>query len=83
MATATEQIRTEEPVKNTFHNLVQTLNVKLDSAARYGLYQEDARKDGFDDCAELFGKLQESEREEIQGLVRCLQKHIGESGAGE
>ena len=83
MATATEQIRTEEPVKNTFHNLVQTLNVKLDSAARYGLYQEDARKDGFDDCADLFGKLQESEQKEIQGLVRCLQQHIGESGVGQ
>jgi len=83
MATATEQIRTEEPVKNTFHNLVQTLNVKLDSAARYGLYQDDAREDGFDDCAELFGKLQQSEQQEIQGLVRCLREHIGESGAGE
>ncbi len=83
MATATEQIRTEEPVKNTFHNLVQTLNVKLDSAARYSLYRDDARKDGFDDCAELFGKLQQTEQQEIQGLVRCLREHIGESGAGE
>jgi hypothetical protein len=83
MATATEQIRTEEPVKNTFHNLVQTLNVKLDSAARYRLYQEDARKDGFDDCAKLFGELQQSEQKEIQGLVRCLRQHIDESGAGE
>ena len=80
---ATEQIRGEEPVKNSIHNLVQTLSVKLDSAARYGLYQEDARKDGFDDCAELFGKLQQSEQQEIQGLVRCLREHIGESGAGE
>jgi hypothetical protein len=35
---ATEQIRGEEPVKNSIHNLVQTLSVKLDSAARYGLY---------------------------------------------
>jgi len=83
MAAGTEQIRAEEPVKNTFHNLVQTLNVKLDSAARYRLYQEDAREDGFDDCAELFGKLQQSEQQEIQGLVRCLREHIGESGAGE
>jgi hypothetical protein len=83
MASATEQIRTEEPVKNTFHNLVQSLNVKLDSAARYGLYQEDARKDGFDDCAELFAKLQQSEQQEIQSLVRCLRQHIDESGAGE
>jgi len=69
MATANEEIRTEQPVMNTFHNLVQTLNVKLDSAARYGLYQEDARKDGFDDCAELFGRLQESGQKEIQSLV--------------
>jgi hypothetical protein len=52
-------------------------------ATNYGLYQEDARNDGFDDCAELFGKLKQSEREEIQGLVRCLRQHIGESGAGE
>lgn len=83
MASGTEQIRAEAPVKNTFHNLVQTLNVKLDSAARYGLYQEDARKDGFDDCAELFGKLQQSEQQEIQGLIRCPQQHIGDSGAGQ
>lgn len=80
---ATEQIRTEEPVKNTVHNLVQTLSTKLDSAARYGLYNEDARKDGYDDCADLFAKLAERERTDIQGLVRCLEKHIGDSGAGE
>jgi hypothetical protein len=42
-ATGMERIRFEEPVKNTIHNLVQTLSVKLDSSARYGLYQEDAR----------------------------------------
>jgi rubrerythrin len=80
---ATEQIRTAQPVKNTVHNLVQTLSVKLDSAARYGLYQDDAKKDGFDDCAELFGKLAEAEAESIQGLVRCLEQHIGDSGMGE
>jgi rubrerythrin len=80
---AIEQIRTAQPVKNTVHNLVQTLNVKLDSAARYGLYQEDATGDGFDDCSELFGRLAEREQEDIQALVRCLKQHIDESGAGE
>lgn len=80
---ATEQIRKAEPVKNTVHNLVQTLSVKLDSAARYGLYQEDAKKDGFDDCANLFGRLAEREQEEIQGLMRCLKQHVDESEAGE
>jgi rubrerythrin len=80
---ASERIRTEEPVKNTIHNLVQTLSVKLDSASRYGLYQDDATKDGFEDCAELFAKMAETEQRDIEGLVRCLQRHIGESGAGE
>ncbi len=80
---ATEHVRTEEPVKNTVHNLVHTLSAKLDAAARYGLYQEDAKKDGFDDCAELFAELAEAEQRQIQGLVRCLKQHIGESGAGE
>ncbi len=80
---ATEQIRTEEPVKNTIHNLVHTLSAKLDTAARYGLYQEDAKKDGFENCAELFAEMAETEQRQIQGLVRCLRQHIGESAAGE
>ena len=78
-----EYIRTEEPVVNTIHNLVHTLSSKLDAAARYGLYQEEAKTDGFEDCADLFAKLAESEQRHIQGLVRCLKEHIAESGAGE
>ena len=75
-----EEIRTEEPVKNTVHNLIQTLSVKLDSSARYGLYQEDARKDGYEDCAEVFTRLAEQERDAIAQLLRCLRKHVGEGG---
>ena len=37
-----EVIREAGPVQNSVHNLIQTLSVKLDSAARYRLYQEDA-----------------------------------------
>jgi hypothetical protein len=76
--TGLEQIRTEQPVQNTIHNLIQTLSTKLDSAARYGLYQEDARKDGQDDCAKVFATLADREQESIRDLVQCLQKHIGE-----
>lgn len=75
---ATDQVRAEEPVKNTIHNLIQTLSVKLDSAARYGLYQDDARKDGFEDCAEVFARLDQQERDAIAELLRCLRKHVGE-----
>ena len=69
----------DKPVNNTIHNLVQTLSVKLDSAYRYGLYQEDAQKDGYDDCAELFGDISTREQETIQRLIRCLKDHIGDA----
>ena len=71
-----EQIRHAGPVQNSIHDLIQTLSVKLDSAARYGLYQEDAREDGFDDCAELFGRLAEQEQDAIHDLLSCLQDHL-------
>jgi rubrerythrin len=74
-----EKIRTEQPVKNTIHNLVQTLSIKLDSASRYSVYQEDAKKDGFDDCAKVFGRLAGQEQEMIDQLVTCLDKHIGDA----
>jgi rubrerythrin len=74
-----EKIRTEQPVKNTVHNLVQTLSIKLDSASRYTIYQEDAKKDGFDDCAKVWGRLAGQEQEMIDELVTCLEKHIGEA----
>jgi rubrerythrin len=76
-----ETIRTEQPVKNTVHNLVQTLSIKLDSAARYGLYVEDARKDGYDDCAQVFERMSEREQEMIRDLIDCLQKRLGEAQA--
>lgn len=74
-----EQIHTERPVTNTFHNLIQTLSVKIDSAARYGLYQADARDDGMDDCAELFGELARTEREQIDRLVGSLREHMADA----
>jgi hypothetical protein len=73
-----ERIRMDGPVKNTLHNVIQTLSVKLDSAARYGLYVEDARIDGYDDCAELFARLAEHERQAITDIKRCLADHIAD-----
>jgi rubrerythrin len=71
-----EEIREARPVQNSVHNLIQTLSVKLDSAARYGLYQEDAKEEGFDDCAALFGRLAEQERGAIDDLMGCLREHL-------
>ena len=77
----TEQIRTEQPVENTLHNLVQTLSIKLDSAARYGLYQDDARKDGAEECADVFARLAQQDQEAIRELMNCLQQRIGRARA--
>ena len=52
-----DRIRSDGPVENSLHDVIQTLSIKLDSAARYGLYSEDAHADGYEDCAELFGQL--------------------------
>jgi hypothetical protein len=71
-ASGLETIRTKGPVKNTIHNLIQTLSVKTSSAARYGLYEEDARKDGMENCAELFARLPAQEREAIRELMNRL-----------
>lgn len=68
--------------KKTIHNLGPTLSLELNSARR-GQHQDDAKKDGFDDCAERFGQLAKSEAKSIQGLVRCLDQHIGDSELGE
>ncbi|HEV2771820.1 MAG TPA: hypothetical protein VGV57_03175 [Thermoleophilaceae bacterium] len=69
--------QSESPVGNTVHNLVHTLSVKLDSAHRYGLYQEDAVREGHEDCAEVFADIAEQERDMIDRLVHCLQDRLG------
>jgi rubrerythrin len=76
-ATGLERIRTQRPVTNTVHNLIQTLSVKTSSAARYGLYQDDAHEDGMNDCADLFGRLGQQEEEAIGELLDCLREHVG------
>jgi hypothetical protein len=74
--TTIDEIRQARPVQNSLHDIIQTLSVKLDSAARYGLYQEDAREDGYEDCAELFARLAEQEQEAIRELMGCLRNHV-------
>ena len=71
----------ESPVGNTVHNLVHTLSVKLDSAHRYGLYQEDAVREGHEDCAQVFADIAEQEREMIDLLVGYLQDRLAGASA--
>jgi hypothetical protein len=78
-----EAIREARPVQNSIHDVIQTLSVKLDSAARYGLYQQDAHEDGYEDCAALFSRLADMEHEAISDLISCLRDHLPASvGSG-
>lgn len=76
MSMTLEQIHNERPVTNTFHNIIQCLSVKIDSAARYGLYADDAREDGMSDCADMFGELAAQERMQIDRLLGCPREHM-------
>ena len=73
-----DRIRHDGAVRNSLHDVIQTLSIKLDSAARYGLYTEDATADGYDDCAQLFTRLREQELRAIDELKGCLRDHIDE-----
>jgi rubrerythrin len=79
---ASEEIRREQPIQNTIHNLIQTLSVKLDSAARYGVYQEDASREGYEDVADFFVQLDTRELEDIRALLGLLKGHIGQADTG-
>jgi hypothetical protein len=76
-----EQIREARPVENSIHNVIQTLSVKLDSAARYGLYREDALEEGFVDIAELFDQLAKREEDAIDDLMSCLRNRLAAPAA--
>jgi hypothetical protein len=76
-----DAIREARPVQNSVHDIIQTLSVKLDSAARYGLYQQDAREDGFEDCVELFARLADHEQDAIEDLIGRLRDHLPTSVA--
>ena len=76
-----DQIREAQPVQNSIHDVIQTLSVKLDSAARYGLYQQDAREEGFDDLAELFDRLAKREQDAIGDLMSCLRDRLAAPAA--
>ena len=68
----------QEPVSNTLHNLIQTLSVKIDSAARYPTYQEDARSHGCKQCEDLFGRIAETDQQIIEELTGHLGAHLDE-----
>ena len=61
------------PVDNATYNLLQALVSKLEAIEAYAKY----RRDGDD---ELFGQLQQEERQHAQQLLQALRGRLGGDG---
>ena len=61
-------------VDNSTYNLLQALVSKLEAIEAYGKYQHDGD-------AELFGQLEQEERQHAQQLLQALRERLG-SGSG-
>lgn len=69
-----ETIRRTEPMQNVNHDLIQLLSVKLDSAARYELYKQDAK--GNPEVERLFDELLQEDLRHIQMLRTAIMTQI-------
>lgn len=69
-----ETIRRTEPMRNANHDLIQLLSVKLDSAARYELYKQDAK--GQPDLEQLFEDLYQEDLRHVQMLRKAIMAQI-------
>jgi hypothetical protein len=76
MSATMDQLRTAKPRSNMFHNLVHSLAIKLDSAARYDIYINDANQENCQQCVQLWQKCKDLEMQQIQLIEDELGKHF-------
>ena len=72
MSRSLEQIRSERDGIATTRNLVAVLNIKLELAGRYGMYEYEAGEENNDACAAAFAELAKQEREQVARLLQLL-----------
>ncbi len=75
MSTTMDQLRTSKPRSNMLHNLVHSLAIKLDSAARYDIYMSDANQEHCQGCTQLWQKCKDLEMQQINLIEAELAKH--------
>lgn len=76
MSATLDQLRASKPRSNMFHNLIHAMAIKLDSAARYSIYINDAEQESCHDCVEVWQKCRELEMQQIQLIERELNQHF-------
>jgi hypothetical protein len=64
------------PADHTLQNLLSVMNAKLDTSTRLIVYEYEATREGFHECASTFEALVEVERQSFEALVACLRAHL-------
>ncbi len=77
-----EKLRAEGPVSNVVHDLLQTLNEKIDAATRYGLYVENAEAESCAACVAIFRQCERHDRDDVARLLDHLRGHVSSVSAG-
>ena len=69
-------LRRRQPAEGTLKNLLGVLNAKLELCARLPVYEWEAGREGFDDCAAAFRDLAEAERQSCADTIDLLRTHL-------
>jgi hypothetical protein len=65
-----------QPFGTTLRNLLAVLNAKLELCAALPVYEWDADREGYDECAAAFRRLAEAERRSCTDLLDSLKEHL-------
>jgi hypothetical protein len=65
-----------QPADATLKNLLGALDAKLDFCARLAVFEWEADREGWSECANAFHRLAESERRTCSEVIECLREHL-------
>lgn len=70
------------PADRTLQNLLGLMSSKLELCSRLPIFEYEAANEGHEACATAFREMAEDERRSFTDLVRCLRRHLEETGIG-
>jgi len=71
-----EKIRQTQPMLNANYDLIHLLDERLQMAARYDLYIQDAKEGNCDHCVQLFQNLKDMDMEATKKLRDEIVMHV-------
>jgi rubrerythrin len=71
------ELREDDGVDQTLHNLLKALTLNLELRARYRVFEFEATQDGYPEVAQLFHGLRAMEAQQIKELIEGLRTRLG------